>query len=356
MSAPEFAADLPRRPLAVLPTPLHRLTALEALIGSGPLYLKRDDLTGFGLAGNKARALEYLLGDALAQGADILVTAGSPSSNFVAAAALAARVGGLDCEVLVAGSAPSDTPLTLGLARGCGANLRFTGADREELDRLVGERADRLRAEGRRPDPVPRGGATPVGALGFARAAPELAAQLARPEPAAQLAGPELAAQLAGLDNAVVVVPTGSGASLAGFLAGRAAIGATWCTYGVSVSRPAARIRTEVRALAGRCAALVHGPTVREADLHLVDAVGPGFGRLTGADRDHLRLALDTDGVLLDPTYGAKALTAVVGMVAEGERAPIVLWHGGGTPAALSLLATEGLATAHATAQWIGAS
>jgi D-cysteine desulfhydrase len=347
MSAPELAADLPRRPLAVLPTPLHRLTALEALIGSGPLYLKRDDLTGFGLAGNKARALEYLLGDALAQGADILVTAGSPSSNFVAAAALAARVGGLDCEVLVAGSAPGDAPLTLGLARGCGANLRFTGADREELDRLVGERADRLRAEGRRPYPVPRGGATPVGALGFARAAPELAAQLA---------GPELAAQLGGLDNAVVVVPTGSGASLAGFLAGRAAIGATWCTYGVSVSRPAARIRTEVRALAGRCAALVHGPTVREADLHLVDAVGPGFGRLAEADRDHLRLALDSDGVLVDPTYGAKALTAVVGMVAEGERAPIVLWHGGGTPAALTLLATEGFATAHATAQRIGAS
>jgi D-cysteine desulfhydrase len=316
-----FAAHVPRRPLAILPTPLHRLTALEALVGSGPLYLKRDDLAGFGLAGNKARALEFLLGDALARPADILVTGGSPSSNFVVAAALAARVCGLDCDLLVAGKAPAEEPLTLGLARGCGANLYFTGADREELDGLVDEHADRLRAEGRRPYPVPRGGATPVGALGFAAAVPELAAQLA------------------GLDDAVVVVPTGSGASLAGFLAGRAAAGATWRTYGVSVSRPAPRIRAEILALAGSCAALLHGPTVRDTDLNLVDAVGPGFGRLTDADLRHARLALDSEGVLVDPTYGAKALTAVLDLVEAGERAPIVLWHGGGVPAALSLLA-----------------
>jgi 1-aminocyclopropane-1-carboxylate deaminase/D-cysteine desulfhydrase-like pyridoxal-dependent ACC family enzyme len=221
----------------------------------------------------------------------------------------------------VAGKAPAEEPLTLGLARGCGANPYFTGADLEELDGLVDEHAGRLRAEGRRPYPVPRGGATPVGALGFAAAVPELAAQLA------------------GLDDAVVVVPTGSGASLAGFLAGRAATGATWRTYGVSVSRPAPRIRAEILALAGRCAALLHGPPVRDADLNLVDAVGPGFGRLTDADLRHVRLALDSEGVLVDPTYGAKALTAVLDLVEAGEQAPIVLWHGGGVPAALSLLA-----------------
>jgi D-cysteine desulfhydrase len=319
------AARLARRPLAILPTPLHRLAALETLVGSGPLYLKRDDLTGFGLAGNKARALEYLLGDALAQRADTLVAAGSPSSNFVAAAALAARVCGLDCDVLVAGKPPTEEPLTLGLARGCGANLYLTGADREELDGLVNQHAGRLRAAGRRPYPVPRGGATPVGALGFARAVSELAGQLGNP------------------DGAVVVIPTGSGASLAGFLAGRAAIGATWRTYGVSVSRPAPRIHAEILALAGRCAALIDGPAVREADLNLVDGVGPGFGRLTDADRDHVRLAHHSEGVLFDPTYGAKALTAVVNLVAAGERAPIVLWHGGGIPAALSLLAGGGV-------------
>jgi D-cysteine desulfhydrase len=305
----------PRRTLAVLPTPLQRLAALEALAGAAPFYVKRDDLTGFGLAGNKARPLEFLLGDALARRADILVTAGSPGSNFVAAAALAARVCGLDCDVLVSGP-PRPPTMTLALARAAGANLCHTGADRETLDDLVAGHADRLRDEGRQPYPVPRGGATPAGALGFAYAARELAAQLDH-------------------DDAVVVLPTGSGASIAGFLAGRAAIGAGWRTYGVSVSRPAPLMRAQILDLAARCAALAGSPAPDPDDLNLVDAVGPGFGRPTDRDRRNALHALRTEGILLDGTYGAKALTAVADL---RVRAPVVLWHGGGTPGALTML------------------
>jgi D-cysteine desulfhydrase len=92
-----------RRRLAILPTPLQRVPELEARLGHRPVYLKRDDLAGFGVAGNKARPLEFLLGDALDRHADTLVTGGAPGSNFVAAAALAARVCGLECDILVAG-------------------------------------------------------------------------------------------------------------------------------------------------------------------------------------------------------------------------------------------------------------
>jgi D-cysteine desulfhydrase len=311
----------PRYALAVLPTPLHRLPALEAATGGGPLYLKRDDLIGFGLAGNKARALEYLLGAALADRADVLVTAGSPASNFVAAAALAARVGGLSCDILVSGP-PRDTT-TLALARTCGAQLCFTGADRETLDDLVADHADRLRRQGRRPYPVPRGGATPVGAFGFAAAARELAGQLDHDR--------------FDHDNATVVLPTGSGASLAGFLAGRAAIGARWRVYGVSVSRPATLIRGQILDLATRCAALAGTPPPDPDDLHLVDAVGPGFGQPGDRDRASARLALHRAGILLDGTYGAKALTALADLDAAG---PVVFWHGGGYPGALTLLGT----------------
>src|SRR5687768_16016217 len=109
-----------RRRLAILPTPLQRVPALEARLGHGPLYLKRDDLVGFGVAGNRARPLEFLLGDALARDADTLVTGGAPGSNFVAAAALAARVCGLECDLLVAGqreAAPPALPVPLSLAR-----------------------------------------------------------------------------------------------------------------------------------------------------------------------------------------------------------------------------------------------
>ncbi|SNS71239.1 D-cysteine desulfhydrase [Asanoa hainanensis] len=293
-----------RRRLAVLPTPLHRLPALERKLGTGPLHLKRDDLTGFGVAGNKARPLEFLLGDALARGADTLVTAGAPSSNFIAAAALAARVCGLRCDILVAGA-----PTPVELASRSGARLLFTGADRDDLDRLVDEHAAKLRAEGRDPYPVPRGGATPVGALGFAAAAEELADQLA--------------------GDATVLIPTGSGASLAGFLAGQAAIGASWRTYGVSVSRPADRMRAEVLDLATRCAALAGTPAPDPRDLHLIDATGTGFGQVSDADRRAMRTVLDTEGILVDPTYGAKMFAALP------TEAPAVLWHTGGLPWAL---------------------
>ncbi|HEU4425937.1 MAG TPA: pyridoxal-phosphate dependent enzyme [Pilimelia sp.] len=316
----------PRRSLAALPTPLQRLTGLEAQLRGGPLYLKRDDLTGFGLAGNKARALEFLVGDALAQRADMLVAAGSPGSNFIAAAAMAAQVCGLDCDVLVAGPHPASPPATLRLAEIAGARLYLTGADREDLDELVDKHATRLRGEGRSPYGMPRGGASHIGALGFAYAAEEVSAQLAA----------------AGVEDAVVVLPTGSGASLAGLLAGRAAIGARWRVHGVSVSRPLARIRADVLGLARSCAAGLRSPAPAEGDLVVVDARGDGFGRVTERDRRDALMALRSGGLLLDPTYGTKAFGAMLGLVAAGERSPIVLWHTGGLPSALSLLAAAG--------------
>jgi len=309
-----------RRRLAILPTPLQRLPALSASLGCGPLYCKRDDLVGFGVAGNKARSLEFLLGDALAGNADTLITAGAPGSNFIAAAALAARVCGLDCEILVAGSVPPGPTVPLELAARSGARLTFTGADRHDLDRLVGEHADKLRADGRNPYPVPRGGATAVGALGFAHAATELAAQLAD--------------QMAAGD-ALIVLPTGSGASLAGFLAGRAAIGATWRTYGISVSRPADRMHDEVLELAAGCAELLGGPAPTARDLHLIDATGTGFGQVSDADRAGMALALDTEGLFVDPTYGAKMMTALPDLLDQAAGAPVVLWLTGGLPSAL---------------------
>jgi D-cysteine desulfhydrase len=320
-----IAPGAARRPLALLPTPLQRLSTLEAQLRSGPVYLKRDDLTGFAVAGNKARPLEFLLGDALERNCDVLVAAGAASSNFVAAAAVAARVCGLDCDALIAGPTPAALPVTLALAERCGAALHFMPAGREDLDRLVEEHAEKLRSLGRRPYPVPRGGTTAVGALGFAHATTELAAQLAAAGHAH--------------DEVVVVIPTGSGASLAGLLAGRTAIGAGWRTYGVSVSRPVEDLSTQILELAGRCAALTGTPAPSGADVRLIDAVGAGFGRVSDRDRRSILLALTSEGILVDPTYGAKAVTALVRLLEAGERAPLVLWHTGGLPTALQQLA-----------------
>lgn len=221
----------PRFPLAVLPTPLVRAHRLEAALRCGPVLLKRDDLAGFAAAGNKTRPLEYLVGAALAEGADVLVTGGGPGSNFCPAAALAARAAGLDCELVVWGDVAGSA--NLALAAAAGARLQPTGeADREAVDTLVDSRAAELTAQGRRPYAVPRGGSTGVGAAGFAVAAVELADQLGAPP-------------------ALIVLAVGSGGSVAGLVTGLAAVGLAWPVLGVSVSRPLLEITDRVTELAG---------------------------------------------------------------------------------------------------------
>lgn len=310
---------LPRFPLALLPTPLHRARRIEAALDAGPLLLKRDDLIGFGVAGNKARPLEFLIGAALAQGADVIVTGGGAGSHFCLAAAMAARAAALDCELVVWGDPASAANVALAVA--AGATIITTGdGDREAVDGLVEERTATLRAAGRRPYAVPRGGSTPLGAVGFAVAAAELAAQL-KPlrEP-----------------PALIVIAVGSGGSCAGLLAGIAAAGPATPVLGVSVSRPPAAIETRVKELAEGCSALIGGPP--PAMPELIDARGPGFGTASPRERERARLALRTEGLLLDETYGAEAFSAAVDrLLASGG--PVVYWHTGGLLAAASRLA-----------------
>lgn len=315
-----------RRPdrfeLAVLPTPLQRAPRLEQVLGSGPIWIKRDDLTGFGVAGNKARTLEFLLGDALAQGADTLVVTGAPTSNFCAAAALAARVAGLDCAVLYCGTEPPSPPAAVRLAQAAGADLCFDAAlGREDLDTAVYRHAGRLRADGRHPYPVPRGGATAVGAVGSALAAAELADQCTR----------------AGLGRCTVVLPTGSGTTQAGLLAGRAGAAVALRVVGASVSRPATAMRSDVLGLARDCAQLLGGTGPDADDVDVRDAIGVGFGVAADTDRASAQIALTTAGLLLDDSYGAKAMT-LLRQLADEVTGPLVFWHTGGLSGALTAL------------------
>ena len=309
-----------RRPLGLLPTPLVAAERLRAALGCAPVWLKRDDLAGFGVAGNKTRALEYLLGDAVARGADVLVTGGGPDSNFVAAAAMAARVAGLDCELVIWGST-APTP-NLALATAAGARIHPLGDDRRErVDVVVDEVAAGLRGAGRHPVAVPRGGATAVGAVGFAHAAAELVEQCAT-----AVGGPP----------ALVALSVGSGGSVAGLLAGLAAAGADTRVLGVSVSRPPDEITGRVLDLARRCADLLGTPPPGAERLEIVDGRGPGFGVASTADRAAARLVLRTEGLLLDDTYGAKACAVTLERLRAGARGPVVLWHTGGVVSALA--------------------
>jgi D-cysteine desulfhydrase len=289
---------------------------LASALGVTSLWVKRDDLTGFAVAGNKARQLELLLDEALAAGADTLVTGGAVASNFVPAAAAAAANAGLSCCLVLAGDAqPAQAHPNLAAAIAWGAELSWTGdPDRCSVDAALPRAADRLVDQGRRPHVVPRGGASATGAAGYRLAVDELLAQLA---PAVQADGVQ----------PVVVVATGSGGTLAGLIAGNVALARPFRVVGASVSRGPEEVARRVLHLATELAARRGEPPPAATDVCLVDARGPGHG-LPSAEGDRAAgLALRTAGLVLDPVYTAKAL-AVLPQTAGG--APAVFWHTGG--------------------------
>jgi D-cysteine desulfhydrase len=301
----------------VLPTPLTRAQRLERVLGAAPIWMKRDDLAGFATAGTKTRPLEFLIGDAQASGATVVVATGSPSSNFCAVAALAARTAGLDCEVLYAGTRPTPAPYPVWLASAAGARLCFDPTlTRDDLDAAVTGHAARL---GRAAYPLPRGGATPLGALGCAYAARELAEQL-RDQPA------------------TVVVATGSGATQAGLVAGVVRYSLPLRVIGASVSRPVVQARARVLAVAQACATLMRSADPRLSDVDIRDGLGPGFGIASDDDRESAALALCHEGLLLDDTYTAKSMTLLRELVRAGLDGPLVFWHTGGQAAAVQAL------------------
>jgi len=320
--------------LATLPTPLAAAPRLAQAVRAGALYIKRDDLTGFAIGGNKARSLEFLVAAAAADRADTLVTGGAPGSNFCAVAAAAALRAGLRCELVLAGRPPRVPGPALALALAWGATVHWTGsADRTSVDDQLPRAAAALASRGHRPYLIPRGGATGLGAIGYALAAFELYEQLAA----------------IGVSAARVVVAVGSGGTLAGLVAGNVALGRPWTLVGASVSRPAEDASLRVLALARECTHLLarngagdHRPggTVRgaarpppgaaeprPADVEVVDARGPGHGLPSPEGSAAAEQAMWTEGLMADPVYTAKAL-ALVPRYADGG--DMVFWHTGG--------------------------
>jgi D-cysteine desulfhydrase len=301
--------------LAILPTPLQAAPRLSDALGL-EVWVKRDDLTGVGLGGNKARKLEFLLGDARAWGADVVVTGGGPGSNHIQITAAAAARLGLGCVLVLYGDRPRPEPLNLRLARLGGAQVRFTGdADRGSVDAGLDATVGRLERSGRRPYRIGRGGATAVGCIGYVEAAFELADQVG----------------VFGVSPEAVVLATGSCGTHAGLVLGAALAGAPWRLYGVSVSRPVAECRERIGNLA-RGAAHVLGVDDTLAGIEVVDGIGPGYGRPSRPGQAAAALAARTEGWFLDPVFTAKAMAALVAEAQAGSlTGPVVFLHTGGT-------------------------
>jgi D-cysteine desulfhydrase len=261
----------------------------------------------------------------VAASATVIVTGGTTGSNFAAAAVAAAACAGLPAVLVYAGTAPEPEHPNLAFARHWGAEVVFTGDPaRESVDSGIAQAAARLEAEGERPFPIPRGGATARSAAGFHWAAGELARQLA---------GGAGGTGVGVGGRVTVVTATGSGGTLAGLVSGTVALGRPWRLAGVSVSRPPTETRQRVLAMATGCARQLGTPAPGSDDVELTDGRGPGHGLASAEGRAAARLALRTAGLVLDPVYTAKALAAlpaILGGTAADPGLTTIFWHTGG--------------------------
>jgi D-cysteine desulfhydrase family pyridoxal phosphate-dependent enzyme len=301
-------------PLAHRPTPLEPLDRLAEWLGGPRLLVKRDDQTGLALGGNKARKLEHLCAEALAQGCDTLVTGGGPQSNHCRMTAAAANRLGLACHLALAGKAP-DTPTgNLLLDHVLGAELHATGArEYYEIEASIEAVADEVRSAGGRPYAIPVGGASVTGALGYVDAARELAGQLSGP-----------------VDW--IVLADGSGGTHAGLLAG---LDGRSRILGIDVgTRPDLDDRVPELAEATAAAAGRHAPG---AEIHVDHTrFGAGYGRPTPECLEAIRATARLEGLILDPVYTGKAMAGLIGWIREGrftDQQSVLFWHTGGAPA-----------------------
>ena len=314
--------DLPRHPLGTVPTPFEPLDRLGAELGL-PLWVKRDDLTGLGLGGNKVRKLEYLLADALATGCDTVVTFGALQSNHARQTAAACARAGLHCVLVLTrtvprtGEAYTDGGNVL-LDRLFGADVRVV--DPDEVGATVATLTDELAAAGRLARWVPPGGSDAVGTAGYVRGGQELATDAAA----------------AGVALSHVVVASSSGGTQAGLLLGLRAAGCDATVHGIAVYKDAERTTATVTQLVARTAELLGTDAPADDEVRCDDRfLGDGYGIPTPEMAAAVARFARTEGLVLDPVYSGKAAAALVAMAGAGEldgATGVAFVHTGGSP------------------------
>ena len=321
--------DLPRVRLAHLPTPIEEMPNLSAKLGGDVrLFVKRDDCTGLALGGNKVRQLEYYMGAAQANAADTILITGAVQSNFMRSAAAAARKLGMDCHVQFEQRVPRQDPTyhqsgNVLLDKLLGATLHsyLDGEDEAGADARLGEIAESLRAEGRRPYIIHLApGHPPLGALGYVEAARELVGQIADSDLA--------------LDE--IVIASGSGHTHGGLLFGLRALGCDIAVTGVCVRRAADPQRQRISARCREIAEILDvEPLVDDGDIHLIDDfLAPGYGQLNEPTKDAMAMAARCEALILDPVYTGKTMAGFIHRVRESAPGHRMLFiHSGGAPA-----------------------
>ena len=314
---PQSLDAYPRIALAHLPTPLEPLPRLSAELGGPEIWVKRDDCTGLATGGNKTRKLEFLLGAALEDGVDTVITLGGVQSNHARQTAAACARLGLRCQLVLPRVVPRGGPTydesgNILLDRLLGAEVYVVTDEAEAIKKVQELTADAEKA-GRRIVVHPPGGSTPVGSLGYVAAALELNAQDTSFER--------------------VYLAASTGGTLAGLAAGASM--ASWSTEftGVCVAGNKENMRRDVDALlVGLGELLTLAPGLSDSVRLDGNFLGDGYGIPNAAALEAVRLCADKEGLLIDPVYTGKAMAALIAHVREGRAGagPILFWHTGG--------------------------
>lgn len=322
--------------LGHMPTPLEPMDRLSDVLGGPRLWVKRDDCTGLSSGGNKTRKLEYLMADALAHGADTIITQGATQSNHARQTTAAAAKLGLDCHILLEDRTGSNDPnyilngnVLLDRLHGASVSKRGGGQDMNaEMESL----AEKLLQQGKTPYIIPGGGSNPIGALGYVNCARELAEQAAE----------------MGLSIDALVHATGSSGTQAGLVAGLAAIQSDIHLLGIGVRAPQEKQEQMVFDLAQRTADhMGTGITIKRAEVRAnCGYVGPGYGLPTDGMIAAVKLLARTEGLLFDPVYSGKGLDGLIDQIKQGYfdgMDNVVFLHTGGSAALFGYADTFGL-------------
>lgn len=308
--------QLPRVPIAHLPTPVESLPRLTEALGGPQILVKRDDQTGLAFGGNKTRKLEYLVGEAQSHGAKTLITGGAIQSNHCRQTAAAARRAGMECILALSGDEPETPEANTFLYHLLGAELVWT--TREKRGDQLNQTYQEAEKAGREPFLITYGGSSPVGAAAYAYAVREIVEQ--------------------GVEADWIVFATSSGGTQAGLVVGKELFGFQGRALGISVDEPAGPFREMVAKLATNTAKLLGNAKSFTIDDILVndDFIEPGYAVMTEVEKEAILLFARHEGLLLDPVYTGRAAAGMIALIRQGffkKDETVLFWHTGGTPA-----------------------
>ena len=315
----------PRLHFAHLPTPLEPMERISKALGGPNLWIKRDDCTGLSSGGNKTRKLEFLMADAVAQGADTIITQGATQSNHARQTCAAAAKLDLSCHILLEDRTgyhdeayAQNGNVLLDQLHGASISLRPADSDMNAEMELL---AQQLRDDGKKPYIVPGGGSNEIGALGYVNAAFELTHQ----------------ANERSLRIDHLVHATGSAGTQAGLVVGMEAMNSGIPVYGVSVRAPKQKQEENVHGLAQRTLDFMGlSPSLvpREKVVANSDYVGDGYGLPTNSMVEAVKMLATHEGILLDPVYSGKGFAGLIDLVRQGhfkKDENVVFLHTGGS-------------------------